>query len=435
MLALLLVVGLILSVAGGVLIITPETVWAGLPNLKLASIGTDQYGVTLTMQLYLQGSSTPLTGSKICGTNDLANPQANPNGNPPSTCYYLGYIGSPKDPWTVYDLTGTNYPASTTVLRAKGTLIKNVDHSPVGGVEIYISWYWGTPQASGWNPNDPSKSSFQTFPMTSVFTGADGTYTSQYFQLPPASNGLKILFYAEVIKGPYNAWVCDQSQYSSTAYCFAQSEHYLISVGPASNTVPQLSIWIGQGCQYGASAPTESSTCFQIWKDGTDMYGSTEVSVTLPFNIIAISTIGPDIPTIYVHAKVYPVTGPTPTETEEPGFPAQMGTSASTTVNGQSRHVWVLKVGGIAQSGNAPPSGYDVGLWAARYRVEFSNSATPPWLLSTIVYAVINIGTPSPLSQRIFSGITVYQIFGIILLIPGLAIVIIAPLSIYRRRR
>lgn len=382
-----------------------------VPNLSapLASLGTDQYGVTLTMQLYLQGSSTPLSGSKICGSTDLANPDP--------TCYNMGLLGSAKDPWTVYDLG--SYPPSVTLLSAQGSLKHNSDGSPVANVGIDVSWYYGTQQPSG---------SFQVFQATSTSTDSNGNFQTQYFIIPSQANGMKIIYFAEVEKGPYSAVICDQSQYTSTAYCFAQSDHYQITVGSLPSSATALTVWVGSGCQYISTLPTVSSTCYLVWRDGKDLYGATAIYVNTPFKIIAYASLGDEPSEVWDHAHVI-VIGQTPIEAST--FPAKMGSSITTVrSDGATRKLYVLYVGG--SSCNPPSSGCDVKLSPVKYDVEFTNSPTPPWLLSSTVLAVLTVGSPY---TSWFPTLTGQEMIGLEISI--LALVLLAAIvgSFYSRKR
>jgi hypothetical protein len=383
-----LVFGLVLIILGAALIVVPAGAWKVWTGTKLASIGTDQYGVTLTMDLYLQ-DGTKLTGPLICGsTTNLANPSPD--------CYNHNprLVGSASDPWAIYDLTSTNYPASTTLLKAHGTLTYNgagswgAAGSAVKGVAVDISWYFVGTQPSG---------SFQVFPMTETSTNSQGVYDSQYFQVPSQANNMKIVWFAEVYKGPYSSPEGCAQFSTSSAYCFAQSPHYLMSVGPLVNQTG-LSIWVGQGCAQ-TNYPTASSTCFKVWEDGADKYGAQEVSVTLPFTIIAVATVGPDIgtdssgkPLIYVHAKNLAYGSPI----EQNCFPAQMRKlSSSYGYQGGTKGVYVLVIGSLTSSTDCltRSAGSDTGIPIGRFDMEFTTSTTPPWVQSSVVLAIIHIGS------------------------------------------
>jgi len=419
----LLVFGIILIVIGGALVI-PASAWSFSNATNLASIGLDTYGVTLTMELYPQGSNTALPGSPdnspnlICGSQVYTTLQT-----PSPVCYQKGLVGSPKDPWAVYDLTATPYAPGTTLLYAMGKLTKNVDGSAVGNVQIDISWYFGTAQASGWNPTDPTKTSFQDFPMTSTSTNNQGYYSSQLFQVPQEANGMKIVFFAEVYKGPYSAQTFDQSTKSSTAYFTATSEHYLLSVGTLSPTQTGLSVWVGQCSQ---TSPAVSTTCFEVWQDGKDMYGANPVTVTLPFSVVAIATVGPVPTAIYVHAKNMAYGS----GQEENCFPAQMRVSGT----GANVQVFSLTIGSLKTSTDCASrsAGSDTGVATGTYDAEFTTSPTPPWVQGTggtggnpsrNVLAIVQISAPPSLFGLPLPNLSIWQGVGITFMLFGVAVV------------
>lgn len=378
----MLAFGIILLVVGLALIVIPSSTF-GLDATKLASIGTDQYGVTITMQLYAQSNPTaPLTGPLKCGVdqnaitdyNTLAAQLANPN----PACYNLHYFGSPSDPWGVYGLTSTPFQPGT-VLKAHGKLVQNSNGMAVPNVQIDVSWYFASPQPSG---------SFQVFPITSTNTGSDGSFDTQWFLVPTQANNQNIIWFAEVYKGPYSSPTgCSQFS-TSSAYCFAQSAHYLMAVGTLPPTQPGLSVWVGQCAENGGTLPAASSTCFQVWQDGQDKYGATPVSVTLPFEVIASSTVGADVPQIFVHAKNLAYGSPI----EQSCFPAQMRNIGQTSA---SKTVYAVNIGSLSDPANcfSKPSSSDTGIPPGKYDVEFTNSATPPWVQSSIIFAIIHVSS------------------------------------------
>ena len=396
------VFSLALIIIGAILIAAPTSAWESMGAVQLASLGTDPtYTVTLTMQLTDQ-SGTVINANKICGPSSLSDTNYLSGNN--NQCFNKGYVGSVKDPWSVYD--AGSFAASTTLLRAKGSLTRSLQsNQPVSGVYVDISWYYAIPQQSG---------GFQVFQITRVMTSSDGQFITQPFPLPSQATGQQIIFFAEVDKGPYSGWTCTQSTQPSTAYCFAQSEHYLVSLGRLLPTQPALSIWVGEGCTYGAGPPSVSSTCTLVWRDGQDITGATEIKVNLPFQMIIIATQGPD-PTsdlqgdIWVHVKPYPVGEPS-TVKEQPGFPAKMGTNQQWgRVDGKAVHVYVLYVG----------EGKVVQLPPGRYNVEWTMTSTPPWVLTTTVLAILNIDSAGSIMSsnmltipRIAGGFCV--IFGLI---------------------
>ena len=419
-----LVFGLVLLVLGAALMIVPSSAWSSITTHPLASLPnppgstSDQYAVKISMSMYAYGSNVQYQGTKLCGPTGGLN-DANyltQNGN---VCFAKGLVGSYKDPWTVYDL-GTLAPG--TQVYASGTLVNYYTNVGIAGKQIDVSWYYAVQQANG----------FTVFQVFSTITHNDGSFQTQPFVIPQQAYGNTIVFFAEVYKGPYSAWTCDQSQYSSTAYCFAQSEHYqvLVSTPPQGQTM--LSIWVG-ACTYGGSLPTATSTCVQVWKDGQDVTGSTEVNVNLPFQIIAVATYGNDPSAIYVHARPYPV-GQQPQYTEQPCFPAQMGTSATTSVNGETHNVYVLYVTLSSGSGTTCPTQATTPIPTGRYDFEFANTATPPWSLSTVslntvVFAIVQIGggtITNPISGWTWPSITLVQGIGAVAAIFGVAVVGVA---------
>lgn len=418
----MLAFGIIIIIVGAALIVVPAGAWKVWTGTKLASIGTDQYGVTLTMDLYLQ-DGTKLTGPLICGsTTNLANPSPD--------CYNHNprLVGSPSDPWAVYDLTSTNYPASTTLLKAHGTLTYNgagswgAAGSAVKGVAVDISWYFVGTQPSG---------SFQVFPMTETSTNSQGVYDSQYFQVPSQANNMKIVWFAEVYKGPYSSPESCPQFSTSSAYCFAQSPHYLMSVGPLVNQTG-LSIWVGQGCLQ-TNYPTTSTTCFKVWEDGSDKYGATEVSVTLPFTIIAVATVGPEPSAIWIHAKNLAYGSPI----EQSCFPSPMRTLSGSGYQGGTKKVYALVVGSLSDPANCltKPQSADTGIPTGRYDMEFTTSSTLPWVQSSVVLAILHIEAPSNILGWTFPSITLVQGIGAVLVLFGFAAVGLVTVPLSRRRR
>ena len=376
-----MIFGVILIIIGGVMLL-PASAWSSFSTTQLASIGTGQYDATLLMQLYPQGSDTPLQRTYICGSKDPTNWQSYQSSDALSgKCYSLNLVGSTLDPWAVYDVGSL---APNTMVYAAGSLTKNIDGSRISGVQIDISWYPAVLQTS---------SGFNVYQLATKTTGSDGIFQTAPFPIPSQANNEVIVIFAEVYKGPYSAWVgCETT---NKGLCFDQSEHYKVSVGQIQGTA--LSIWVGSGCAYGSSYPSGSS-CTQVYRDGSDVISPSELSVTLPFKIIAVATQGPEPPAVYVHAKSYPLGQPSPPY-EVSSFPAPMGSSVQVTrPDGQVRKVYVLYVGGSGcQIGGNPNSGgCDVQLPPGRYDVLFTTTIDYPWALSTVnVLAIIHIGSAS----------------------------------------
>ena len=404
-----LVFGVILIIIGAALIMVPASAFTAFNARELASIGTGQYDGTLLMQLYQQGSTTPLSRTYICGSQNPSDWQSyTSSAATDGKCASLALVGSTLDPWAVYDV-GALPPG--TLLYVKGSLVKNVDHSPIPNVQIDVSWYPVAAQPSG---------GFNVYQLAVKSTDSNGQFQTPLFALPSQAASTPIVIFAEVYKGPYSAWVgCETTNKGN---CFLQSEHYKVNVGQPQGTA--LTIWVGSGCTYSNAYPTESSTCTAVYRDGSDVVSPGELSVTLPFKVIAIATLGPEPSAVYVHAKSYPLGQPSPPY-EVASFPAPMGSSTSAVrPDGQARKVYVLYVGGSSCSlgGNPSSGGCDVRLSSGRYDVLFTTSIDYPWALSVVnVLAIIQIGSSE--GGWTWPNITLTQGIGGVFLIFGLGTV------------
>jgi hypothetical protein len=383
-----LVFGLILIILGAALMIVPAGAWEVWTGTGLSSIGTTQYDGTLLMRLYKQDGTEVQRVGWICGSKNPENWQSYQSADATNgLCYQKNLVGSTLDPWSVYDL-GTLPP--NTMIYAAGTLNRNTASgttlgAAIGGVQIDVSWYPAVLQTS---------SGFNVYQLATKVTGTDGRFQTSPFPVPSQANNQNIVIFAEVEKGTaYDVWVgCETT---NKGLCFLQSEHYKIRVGAVEGTA--LNIWVGSGCTYSqAGYPATSSTCTLVYQDGSDVISPAELSVTLPFKIVAVANKGAEPSAIYVHSKSYPLGQPSPPY-EVSSFPAPMGSSVSVTrPDGQTRKLYILYVGntGCTIGGNPSSGGCDVQLPPGRYDILFTTSIDYPWALSVVnVLAIINIGS------------------------------------------
>jgi hypothetical protein len=416
-------VGILVIIVGLGLFIAPASTWGG--PAALASIGTGQYDGTLLMQLYKQGDTAPLARTYICGSanpSDWTSYQSSAATN--GQCFNLALVGSTLDPWAVYDL-GSLPP--NTMIYAKGTLTKNSDHSAIGNMEIDVSWYPAIVQTS---------SGFNVYQLATKVTGSDGSFQTPPFPVPSQANNQNIVIFAEVQKGTsYDVWVgCETT---NKGLCFLQSEHYKIKVGAIQGTA--LNIWIGTGCTYSSAGyPATSAACTLVYQDGSDVISPSELSVTLPFKIVAVADQGSDPSNIYAHAKSYPLGQPSPSY-EVTSFPAPMGSSVSVIrPDGQARKLYILYVGdsGCTIGGNPSSGGCDVKLPPGRYDVLFTTTVDYPWALSVVnVLAILQIGSTSGginTGTWAWPSLTFVQDLGIVLAIAG--VVMVGMVTVPRKR-
>ena len=310
--------GILLILAGGILFVVPASTWGG--PAALSSIGTTPNDGTLLMRLYRQDGSEISRVGWICGSKNPENWQSYQSADATNgLCYQKALVGSTLDPWAVYDL-GTVPP--NTMIYAKGALNYNTASgttlgSGISGVEIDVSWYPAIVQTS---------SGFNVYQLATKVTGSDGSFQTSPFPVPSQANNQNIVIFAEVQKGSaYDVWVgCETT---NKGLCFLQSEHYKLTVGAITGTA--LSIWVGTGCTYSSAGyPATSAACTLVYLDGSDVISPTELSVTLPFKIVAVADRGDEPSHIYTHAKSYPLGQPSPSF-EASSFPAPMGSSVS----------------------------------------------------------------------------------------------------------
>lgn len=416
----LLVFGIILIVIGGALLV-PVSVWSFI-NQPLSSIGTDpNTTVTLDMHLVTYGTNNAITGKVVCGppggVNDLNNlAYLNSNSN---TCFTDNYVGSFKDPWTVMDVG----PISANVMVvAAGSLTYSKQIGAPSGSYVDISWYYAIPQSPG---------HFQVTQIARVVVNEHGSFNTLPFPIPTQANGKQIIIMGEASKGPLSSNTCDQNTVTSTALCYSQSVHYLVTVGSPSQYATQISVWVGQGCA-STSIPSETSNCKEVWKDGKDIVGYAEVPVTLPFKVIIIPTQGPDIGkdnNFWVHAKNYTVSSTSPLP-EQPTFPTPLSRVATyTRTDGVTVPIYSLTVGdtncitGNTNVVSATPQNCDVQLAPGRYDVEFTTTRMSPWTQQSTVLAILQVGVPTSTLGVSFPSISMQQGAGILFIVFGLGVV------------